>query len=298
MAKRGILALLLVVSVIRCAPGSRLSMEGAPSREAPWVLSKPTQDSCDGLAWTYVLQTPWTVRETLSASLVLPEISGRIVTEDTDGEWPGEFRPLFECRATGQSFPTYRVFADKEGRFAIKGAPAGRYCFHISCFGWHAYFGTLVVDRKADPGNRFELTMARERPRDSKLPWPMIRRPTADSPFEICDTDGLSPADYMWDQIDKPFIVKKVKGTIGHDGGSEWPLDMVPLVELRAVGKGTRIYRVFTDSYGRFSIDNIPDGRYCLNANMYGWNACLCTVIVDRKADRKKAIDIKLNLAT
>jgi hypothetical protein len=204
----------------------------------------------------------------------------------------------------GKNAPTYRVFANRDGKFVLKDIPKGRYCFHIACLGWHSYNGTMIVDKKADPGNTLSLGMAREWPMDSGGPTgPMRRAGTFQSPFDICDMEDLSAADHIWDQIDKPFVVRKVKGRILGEGRGmgpedcEWFADMVPLVELRAMGKGTKVYRVFTDFRGRFSVSNIPEGRYCLNANMYGWNACLCTIIVDLTADSKSEVLINLNLA-
>ncbi|MEN6311578.1 MAG: hypothetical protein ABFD80_08605 [Acidobacteriota bacterium] len=115
---------------------------------------------------------------------------------------------------------------------------------------------------------------------------------------KICDQTGFKVGGHFLNKIDKPIIVRKIKGRMVPRDDNRWPeLCGPPLFQIRAMGKGTKIMTATGDINGKFVMENIPDGQYCFHASCYGWNDCAGIIIVDKKADRKKKIFLELDPA-
>jgi hypothetical protein len=93
------------------------------------------------------------------------QVSGSLISRNWDGSWQEGVRPLFEIRAVGKGTRIHRVKADAQGRFSIRGLSDGQYCFMASCWGWDTYFGTVIVDKRADPKNEIFIEMGLASPR-------------------------------------------------------------------------------------------------------------------------------------
>jgi hypothetical protein len=120
-----------------------------------------------------------------------------------------------------------------------------------------------------------------------------------DTVFKICDREGFSVPDYSFSEILGPLWVRHVGGRlISRNWNGRWQEGVRPLFEIRAVGKGTKIYRIQADEQGRFFIRGLRDGQYCFMVSCWGWDSYLGTVIVDKHADPKNEIFIEMGLAS
>jgi hypothetical protein len=98
-------------------------------------------------------------------------------------------------------------------------------------------------------------------------------------------------------QISEPFILRQVKGKIIHaNWQGAWQDRVWPILELRGPGKSEKNYEVRGDSTGHFMLKNLPEGRYCFfaSANLVGWTGAYGIIIIDKKANPNKEIEIVL----
>lgn len=75
-------------------------------------------------------------------------------------------------------------------------------------------------------------------------------------------TDGFtrSPTEHIINEVDRPFLVRSVKGSVVlREGGT--PLPDV-LIEIRGPGDSARVRRARTDGRGRFKLPGVPRGNY------------------------------------
>ncbi len=112
------------------------------------------------------------------------------------------------------------------------------------------------------------------------------------TPYEICDKEGFNPGTSSLDQIEKPYVVRQVRGRIFWEGG--WPGKKGPLFEIRKIGKNTRIRGVHADLNGYFVMKNVREGRYCFKASEYGFTSIIGFIFVDKHADPNKEIFIDM----
>ncbi len=93
-------------------------------------------------------------------------------------------------------------------------------------------------------------------------------------------------------EIEDAFVVRKIRGWIlnHNDIEKKWPVRFRVLFELRQSEGNMEIMRTITDENGYFEIPNVPEGRYCFKATLYGWKSIVGTIIVDKKADAKIAV--------
>jgi hypothetical protein len=115
-----------------------------------------------------------------------------------------------------------------------------------------------------------------------------------------CFIEGFTEADPegFIEQVSEPFIVRQIQGKIlDSEGNVIWFKDHPPLLEIRAfnvlIGKPQGVY---TDKNGVFKMEGVPDGPYCFKATMDGWRSVIGIIIVNKKADPKKTIILKLLL--
>ena len=124
----------------------------------------------------------------------------------------------------------------------------------------------------------------------TEITWEMLHK--------ICDREGFAVPAYAREEIYAPFRVREARGRlVSENTNGTWPEGIRPLFEVRAVGKGTKIYPAKADAQGRFAIRGLRDGQYCFMATCWGWEGYLGTVIVDKHADPKSEIFIEMHLA-
>lgn len=113
-------------------------------------------------------------------------------------------------------------------------------------------------------------------------------------PGVICGIEGFTvfPSEHKTVGIEKPFIVRAVKGKLMNTFG-EWPKDppFPTLFEIRRMG-GTAIIQASIDGEGNFKLPSVPEGQYCFKATAYLWESVMGIIIVSKKASHKKSIQI------
>lgn len=125
------------------------------------------------------------------------------------------------------------------------------------------------------------------------VPWEMPK-PDVEQRylFTIFDFNGFTNEGSVMEVIYKPFIVREIKGRLlPYNTDRTW-YEALPLFELRALGKGTKISRVRADKNGFFVMKNIPEGLYCYSISCLGWHVYMGVVIVDKKANPESTISI------
>jgi hypothetical protein len=103
-----------------------------------------------------------------------------------------------------------------------------------------------------------------------------------------------SPTEHIISRVDEPFAVSSVRGSVVFSGKDE-PLKDV-LFEIRGPGNLERIRAAKTGADGRFKIGRVPEGTYTFKATRDGFQSVVGTLVVSKKADRKKAIKIEMPL--
>lgn len=117
--------------------------------------------------------------------------------------------------------------------------------------------------------------------------------------IKICDSRGFAESFDSIAETLGPFSVRQVSGCLtSRNWDGSWQEGIRPLFEIRAMGKGTKIYRAKADAQGRFAIRGLRDGQYCFMASCWGWDTYFGIVIVDKHADPKNEISIEMGLAS
>jgi len=102
-----------------------------------------------------------------------------------------------------------------------------------------------------------------------------------------------SPTEHVINQIEKPFVVSSVSGTISVEGNSD-PLPIV-LFEIQGPGDDKTIARASSDKHGKFKIGHVKEGSYKFKATLNGFQSVMGTIIVS-KAGRHDKIKIEMPL--
>jgi hypothetical protein len=102
-----------------------------------------------------------------------------------------------------------------------------------------------------------------------------------------------SPTEHIIQQIDKPFGVKSVSGTIVESGGFHERMAAV-LFEIQGPGADRKIRRTHTDKNGRFKIGRVPEGVYRFKATRNGFQSVMGTIHVSKNADQRQEIKIEM----
>jgi hypothetical protein len=105
----------------------------------------------------------------------------------------------------------------------------------------------------------------------------------------------LSPSEHIVNEINEPFVVRRIQGRIDSAGG-EWPDDWPILFEIRGIQNIAKIRGVHADGKGVFKMDHVKEGRYCFKATVNGWQSVVGIIIVNRKADPKSKITFVMEL--
>jgi hypothetical protein len=122
------------------------------------------------------------------------------------------------------------------------------------------------------------------------------RAPIA-SAIGTCGIAGftVSPSEHIIDEIDEPFVVRRIQGRIDSEAG-EWPEDWPILFEIRGIPHNANVRGVHADAKGVFKMGHVKEGRYCFKATVDGWQSVVGIIVVDRKADPANKITFVMNL--
>jgi hypothetical protein len=102
-----------------------------------------------------------------------------------------------------------------------------------------------------------------------------------------------SPTEHIIQQIEKPFEVKSIFGTIVESGGFHERMAAV-LFEIQGPGSDRKIRRTRTDTKGRFKIGRTPEGVYRFKATRNGFQSVMGTIQVSKNADQRQEIKIEM----
>src|SRR5260370_28673698 len=96
-----------------------------------------------------------------------------------------------------------------------------------------------------------------------------------------------SAREHIINQLEQPFVVKSVMGTVSRKQGDREPLPNV-LFEIQGPGGDRQIRRTLTDKHGRFKLGHVPEGTYKIKATLNGFQSVTGTITVSntlRKRD-------------
>jgi len=131
-----------------------------------------------------------------------------------------------------------------------------------------------------------------------KINWILVWTVIAFTPATCQDILGdftRSPTEHIINQIDDPFVVRSVRGSIVLNGGYEDALADV-LFEIQGPGNDKKIRKGKTDKLGLFRIGNVPSGEYRFKTTLNGYRSEMGAITVSRKAPKKNIIRIALRV--
>lgn len=97
---------------------------------------------------------------------------------------------------------------------------------------------------------------------------------------------SISPTEHIINQVDRPLVVKSVKGVIRCDCGYNEPLADA-IFEIRGPDSQTRIRGAHTDRLGRFRASHVPKGTYTFKVTLKGFQSVVGTIVVSQKGTDK-----------
>lgn len=106
-----------------------------------------------------------------------------------------------------------------------------------------------------------------------------------------------SPTEHIINRIEKPFVVRQIKGTVFREKASGSP-EALPdvLIEIKGINKGSNVRRAKSDSGGRFKISHVPAGDYYLKATLNGYQSVVGRIVVSNKAEKNSEIQLSLSI--
>jgi hypothetical protein len=104
-----------------------------------------------------------------------------------------------------------------------------------------------------------------------------------------------SPSEHIINEIDQPFVVESVVGTVSRKQGDRGSLPGV-LFEIQGPGTDRKIRRAKSDEKGRFKIGHVSVGTYKFKATLNGFQSVMGTITVSRKADGNAEIKIEMSV--
>ena len=113
-----------------------------------------------------------------------------------------------------------------------------------------------------------------------------------------CGIEGFteSPSEHMVVELEQPFRVRSVEGTITSQGG-DWPEGIFVLLELRSADGGAgALKQAKTDAWGAFKIPDVPPGEYCFKATAEGWQSAVGVIVVSATADPTSKVSFEMLL--
>lgn len=96
----------------------------------------------------------------------------------------------------------------------------------------------------------------------------------------------------------EPFVLRILAGSINSEVGP-WPEDFADTqinFELIGPNESQQVWKIKLDKQGRFN-KKLPPGSYEFSIQIEGWDDAEGTIIIDKKADRKKTLSITLGLS-
>ena len=102
-----------------------------------------------------------------------------------------------------------------------------------------------------------------------------------------------SPNEHMINEINHPFVVTSVAGTITLQRGG--PLSGV-LFEIKGHGDDRRTRRGTTEENGSFKIGRLPQGTYRFKAAFTGFQSVMGTIIAIKKVAKAHEIRIDVHV--
>jgi len=103
-----------------------------------------------------------------------------------------------------------------------------------------------------------------------------------------------SPTEHIINQVDEPFHVKSVTGTITFQASDQG----VPkvLFEIEGPGLERTIRHSLSDGHGHFKISHVPQGTYIFKATLNAYESVVGTIVVSRQAAEAAKITIQMHV--
>jgi|HubBroStandDraft_6_1064221.scaffolds.fasta_scaffold765336_1 Carboxypeptidase regulatory-like domain len=118
----------------------------------------------------------------------------------------------------------------------------------------------------------------------------------APSPAQDTATVGdftKSPTEHIIIRLERPFVVRSVKGIILRGQGDQEPLPGV-LIEIQGPGSDRKIRRAKTDEHGRFTIGHVAGGTYKFKTTLNGFQSVMGVITVSKQATKQDEIKIEV----
>jgi hypothetical protein len=136
----------------------------------------------------------------------------------------------------------------------------------------------------------------------AELPHPeFIIRGDGRTIYSFCRTWEFSgpnrAVEFSFPVSNEPIVLHELKGRITYTGWEgSWQEGVLPVVELRGPGDSAGTWEVRGNSVGDFIRKGLPQGQYCFFAgvSVIGWQGAFGILIIDKKADPSKELDIVL----
>ena len=103
-----------------------------------------------------------------------------------------------------------------------------------------------------------------------------------------------SPTEHVINQIEDPFRVRTVMGTITTVTSDQGRADV--LLEIEGPNDERTVRHALTDKHGRFKIAKVPEGNYRFKATLNGFQSVMGTIIVSKHAPPSADVKIELRL--
>jgi carboxypeptidase family protein len=115
-----------------------------------------------------------------------------------------------------------------------------------------------------------------------------------DSSFPDLSSFTKSATEHIINQIDKPFEVKSVKGTISMERSDNRLAGV--LFEIEGPGSDRRIRHALSDKHGHFRIPHVPKGTYRFKATLNGFQSVIGMIVVSKPRTKASEINIQMRL--
>jgi hypothetical protein len=103
-----------------------------------------------------------------------------------------------------------------------------------------------------------------------------------------------SPNEHIINQIEHPFVVRSVQGTVSRQaGGPTEPLANV-LFEIEGPDTDRKLRHATTDENGRFKMGHVPAGTHKFKATLNGFQSVMGTITVSKEAPKTDKIKITM----
>ncbi len=122
------------------------------------------------------------------------------------------------------------------------------------------------------------------------FPWAQASLPPDLSDFT------KSPNEHSIHQIEEPFRVRMIAGTISTAAGEGGRAGV--LLEIQGPDDERTVRHVLTDKHGHFKIPKVPEGNYRFKASLYGFESVIGTIIFSKHAPQAPEIKIQMQLGT